>query len=200
VGSFILRNLGYIIFPEGLVDPFICNGVPDLVIAKLGKLQEVLIERGIIENGGFLAELELWPIFGKSSNSIPEKIVEEILAVEVEPDARRASGGRKQIEAYLASRSFNNGILICPGREGDEKYYNDSFITWSKEGNPIVWITPPVYSKPENFERAIEVTKRILIVTLLKTLTLSKFPERDISFAEFIEEMIQHPEELKDLF
>jgi len=199
VGSFILRRLGYIIFPEGLVDPFVCAGVPDLVVAKLGNLQEVLIECGIIENGGFLAEVELWPIFGKNSRSVPENIIEEVLAVEVEPKARRASGGRKQIKTYLASGSFNNGILICPGREGDEEYYDDSFITWNKKGEPIVRITPPIYPKPKKFETAIKITKRILIVTLLKALALSKFPENDISFAEFTERLIEHPEGLKRL-
>ncbi len=197
VGSFILRDLGYIIFPEDLIDVFICNGVPDLVVAKLGNLQEVLIDRGIIENGGFLAEVELWPIFGKRSKVIPKNIIEEVLAVETEPEARRASGGRKQIKTYLNSGSFNNEVLICPGREGDERYYNDSFITWSKEGDPIVRITPPIYPVPKNFEKAIQITKKVVVVTLLKVLALSKFPETDLSFAEFAERVIDNPRELK---
>ncbi|WP_456451950.1 hypothetical protein [Thermococcus sp.] len=199
-GSFILRELGYILFPEGLIDPYICVGVPDLIAAKLGKLQEILVRYGVIKNGAFLAEVELWPIFGRNPKPVIKKISEEVLAIETEPEARRASGGRKQIETYLNSRSFNNGILICPGREGDEKYYGDSFITWSREGDPIVRITQPVYPKPENIERALKIMKKFVTITLLKISDLSKLPEGPISFIEFVERITSHPEELESLF
>jgi len=199
-GSFVLRELGYILFPEGLIDPYLCAGVPDLIAAKLGRLQEILVKYGVIKNGAFLAELELWPIFGRNPKSAVKKVSEEVLAIETEPEARRASGGRKQIKTYLNSGSFNNGILICPGREDDKKYYNDSFITWSREGDPIVRITPPVYPKPRNIERILKILKKFVIITLLKVFDLSKFPRDTIPFIEFVERITDYPEKLESLF
>jgi len=199
MGSFILREKGYIIFPEASLDlPLV--GVPDLIVAKLGKLQEYLIRKGIINNGGFLAEIELSSIFGSSKRqTILQNLNEEILAIEVEPEAKRASGGRKQLENYLASKSFNGGILICPGRIGDEKYYQDSFITWTREGDPVIYISPPKYHMTQNISVSLKIAKRMVIFTLLKNTKLSKLEKIDSTLIELIEKITRAPHLLDEL-
>lgn len=59
LAGFILRDLGYIIFPEGILDHLLFTGVSDMIAIKIPELQDDLKNKGIIEKGAWFAEFEL---------------------------------------------------------------------------------------------------------------------------------------------
>lgn len=179
LGGFSLREQGYIVFPEGILDHFVwLAGVPDLIAVKLGVFQDKLIEEGIIEYGGFIPEFEMLEIFGKCTRR--DKVEEEkALAVEVEPGKRRASGGRKQLAAYMSTGHFNHSILVCPGLVNDEKYEDYypgcGYITWDDKNKEVPPYFPEKsYQEKEKLNEVLTAAKKLVSLMLIKNLTTEK--------------------------
>ncbi len=87
------------------------------------------------------------------------------IAVEVEPSPDRASGGRTQLEKYVDSRYFKYGLLVCPGRAEDEKYYEDvGLLTWDDEGRTY-------YYEPRNIDYSLNYKKEALAQVSIKLLS-----------------------------
>lgn len=187
LASFFLKQQGYIVFPEGTLDHLVnFYGIPDIVVAKLGDFQEKLVKKNVINCGTIITELNL-KIFSqeestiKSRCNIDSNIGERyFVAIEVEPSSDRASGGRGQAEKYVMSRYFKYGMLICPGREDDEKYYPDlGLITWREDGSIL-------YYEPKNLDKAdhskadmlARVTKKLLTYMILRNTPLNILANR----------------------
>jgi len=175
LGGFSLRDQGYIVFPEGILGyPFVdLAGVPDLIAVKFGTFQDKLIEEGIIEHGAWLSELELQKIFGKCTRK--DKIgEEEALAIEVEPSKPRASGGRKQLAAYVSTRHFNQGILVCPDIVDDKKYSQEfGYITWKDTYEEESFLPlEKTYHRDEKLAEILTASKRVASLILVKNMAL----------------------------
>ena len=186
LASFFLKRQGYIVFPEGTLN-HLANfyGSPDIVAARLGGFQKKLVEKGIINGGAIITELDLKP-FGqrsiiKSEHSVIPNVNETyFVAIEVEPSSDRASGGRGQARKYAMSGYFKYGMLVCPGREDDEKYYPDlGLITWREDGSMI-------YYEPKDVDKAnrlkadmlTKVTKKLLTYMILRNTPLNILANR----------------------
>lgn len=175
LGGFSLRERGYIVFSEDTLGyPFVdLEGVPDLIAVKLGAFQDKLIEEGIIEHGAWLPELELQKIFGKYTRKgkIGE---EETLVIEVEPSKPRASGGRKQLAAYVKTRHFNQGILVCPDRVDDKRYSQEfGYITWKDTYEEESFLPlEKTYHRDEKLTEILTASKKMASLILAKNMAL----------------------------
>jgi hypothetical protein len=176
LGGLSLREKGYIVFPEGILGyPFIdLAGVPDLIAVKLGAFQDKLIEEGIIEYGGIIPEFEMLGIFGRCTRR--GKVEEEkAVVVEVESSKPRASGGHKQLDAYVSTGHFDFGVLVCPGRADDQKYYPEyGYITWGDENEEISYFPEKSYRKEEKLSELLITAKKLISLTLIKNWTTEK--------------------------
>lgn len=112
LASFFLKSQGYIVFPEGTLN-HLANfyGSPDIVVARLGEFQKKLIEKGIINGGAIITELNLKPFSQRDTIKSRHRIVPNIyepyfVTIEVEPSPDRASGGRGQVRKYVMSGYF----------------------------------------------------------------------------------------------
>lgn len=201
MGAFALREMGYIVFPAsawtipweaGLI------GVPDLIAFKLGNFHKYLIKAGVIKGGGFLAEIEMFAFLGLNEEGEIKEVPIEATVVEVEPEPKRASGGRKQLQNYMSSGLFDKAVLICPGRIEDGKWYQDSFITWNSEGNLIVHFSKRAFARRSNL--TIEMAKRIIATLLLRAVKFSKL-ERfgELNFVKLIEKICESPELIEEI-
>lgn len=175
LGGFSLKDKGYIVFPEAILDYFVgLDGVPDLIAVKLGAFQDRLIEEGVIEYGAWLPELELQRIFDKCMRKgKTEK--EEALAVEVEPSKPRASSGHKQLNAYVSTGHFDLGALVCPGRADDKKYCPEyGYITWDNENKEVSYFPEKSHRKEEKLNELLVAAKKLVSLALIKNWTTEK--------------------------
>ncbi len=172
LASFFLKQQGYIVFPEGTLDHLVnFYGAPDIVVAKLGDFQERLVEEGVMDRGAIITELNL-KMFNQKESTIKSRCSIDFnvgetyfVAVEVEPGSDRASSGRGQARKYAMSGYFKYGMLACPGREDDEKYYPDlGLITWRGDGSIL-------YYEPEDVDKADRLKANMLAKMAKKLLT-----------------------------
>lgn len=201
MAAFALREKGYIVFPESAwTMPFWSGlgGVPDLIAFKLGNFQKQLVNSGVIQRGAFLAEVEMFPLLRLNEDRGIEEVPDEAIAVEVEPEPKRASGGRKQLEAYLSSGLFDRAVLACPGRSEDEKWYHDSFITWNSEGNSVVRFPEEVSARRNNL--ALRLARWTIASLLLRTVKLSKLKKfAELNFLDLTERVCSSPELMDEI-
>lgn len=201
MGAFALREEGYIVFPEACLDGLDIGlpGVPDLIAGKLGDFQNRLITSGVIANGGFLAEIDMLDFVNLNKKKEVSEIPEEALAIEVEPEAKRASGGRKQIRTYLSPGLFNNGILVCTGRIGDERYYGEhGFMTWDSQGNLITYFSKEDFAT--NKHLLLDIAKRVVAFTLIKNIKITKFDKFDeYNFSELVKNVCNSPHLMEEM-
>lgn len=192
IAGFSLRKKGYVVFPEGTLDLFLTfNGVPDLVVVKLGAFQDKMIEQGIIEHGAWLAEFELQSVFGKCKRKGTVK-EEKAIAVEGESASKAASAGHKQLDAYVRTGHFDFGVLVCPGRSGDEKYYPDyGYITWSDEGREISYFPTIHQAQREERNETLSISKKLITLSILKSKPIKEWSARceDKTLTELIESL-----------
>jgi len=170
LASFTLRKMGYIVFPEGIIDKFVnLGGVPDLIAVKLGDFQHRLIRDGVIEGGALITEINLHDILGRVGFPAEEGGAEEAVAVEVESQKYKASEGRRQLESYLSSGCFDYGLLVAPERVGDEEYYPQyGYITWDEHGKKRFYRGHRVKANPDKKSDLLHVSKRLIYLQMMK--------------------------------
>ncbi len=195
IGSYILRSLGFIVIPQEVYSLFeYIWGVPDLIAVKLGRFQEDLIKAGVIEYGALLMEFELYGLFGKRKyKAEPRKIDQEIsVVVEVKGESRVGSRGHKQLNKYLNSGLFNYGVLICPGRIDDQRYYPDhGVITWDYDGNVITYFPDVNMADLNKVEFLLKSVKRFILRTLMNYIKLNELIKfKDKCLADLIESIV----------
>ncbi|MHA1722773.1 MAG: hypothetical protein ACTSXW_06830 [Candidatus Baldrarchaeia archaeon] len=192
VSSF-LRKKGFIVDPFNEVLGFGSNKYPDLFAFKVPKIQNKLINLGIVEGGFYLNELELMQEKEKFSKTDEEKMV----VIEVESPtpkpANRFSGGKNQILQCLNGGYFNEGYVAVPfleekaqameGKPEELGFIPEEevgIITLDRQGN-ILLKGSPKYGKAKNVSELLEIVERIIKLTLLKNLSLKQvfdlFPE-----------------------
>ena len=204
VGGYALRNAGFIVLPqeEYSILEFI-PGVPDLIALKLGRLQNSLRNAKIIEFGAISIEFDLYGIFGHRRN-IKRKVIDKELAAVVEVKGASHSGGRghSQLESYLSSKLFDYGILICPGRLEDQKWYPEhGIVTWKDNKCLISLPKKPEKTDPARKKTLINSAKRYLVTKLLRWTNASKLAAFDrLSLAEIMEEIVNGKTDVKHLF
>jgi hypothetical protein len=177
VGAFALRSEGYLVFPEGtLSDLLKMWGTPDMVAVKLGPFQEELAEFSVVERGALLDEVEL---YGQCENrgAGSEPFLEEAVAVEVESSSSTASKGREQLGSYVSTGYFDYGLLVCPGRVGDERYYpDDGYISWGEDGGSKFY-RPSAFERGNKVDETLERARALVAYVLMKHLSLNGLAE-----------------------
>ncbi|MEM5831436.1 MAG: hypothetical protein QXO40_04490 [Candidatus Aenigmatarchaeota archaeon] len=115
-----------------------------------------------IENGAWFAEFELIkPIDIKYE--LKDINNYQTIVLEGESESSSGSKGYRQLESYLESGYFNFGMLVCPGRIGDEKYYsNYGYITWDNEGEEYRYFPNEDYSKKDKLNEMISITLKLI--------------------------------------
>lgn len=177
VGAFLLRSDGYIVFPEAtLTNLLYMWGTPDMVAVKLGSFQEELVRSSVIERGALLDEIELYGQDGSEGTS-PRSFEEEAVAVEVESSSLTASKGHGQLDSYVSTGYFDYGLLICPDRVEDEKYYREyGYISWHKNGRSKLY-RPRAYKGGARVGELLEKAKALVAYVLIKHLPLDRLAE-----------------------
>jgi hypothetical protein len=85
------------------------------------------------------------------------------MVLEGESNSNSASKGYRQLESYLESGYFNFGMLVCPGRINDEKYYSKhGYITWDNEGKEYKYFPKENYSQKDKLAEIISITLKLI--------------------------------------
>jgi len=192
VSSF-LRKRGFIVDPFNEALGFGSNKYPDLFAFKLPKIQDKLVNLGIVEGGFYLNELELMQKKENFSKIDEEKtVVIEVESPTPKP-ASRFSEGKKQILPCLSGGYFNEGYVAVPfleekaqateGKPEELGFIPEEevgIITLDQRAN-ILLKDSPKYGETKNVSKLLKIVERIIKLTLLKNLSLKQvfnlFPE-----------------------
>ena len=148
---------------------------PDLYALKIPRIQNVLIEKGIIQHGAYFCELELRNQSNQKRDEVKEEVV---IVVEVESSKKRrgagSQGGKGQLTPSLESGYYDEGIVFAPFVEdihSDVKSYRIGFGTMNKKEKILLERYPQNY-EPEKVPEIKKMVERIVKLTLLKNLPL----------------------------
>lgn len=170
VTSKLLINEGFLVenriyFPdiEG-VETIHTEGYPDFGAYKIPEIQDMLVRNHLIERGGFLHELALLRIFGKSHAVGFLKQSEPVFIV---GEAKTAPISKKTFvekEKYYSMGYFDRFLQITPHRRAFEKWYD--YVEFEKDGTvKFIWSESKrefLWNKELKVERKKAIEKHII--------------------------------------
>jgi hypothetical protein len=200
LGAFEIADRDYIIFPEVLSRRWTV-GIPDLTCFKLGDIQDVLADIGIIPGGAPLIEIELRAKYTKYTST--KACSNECIGVaEAKRDGSSRDGVRELVDRrnsnkppYLSKGSIERGWIVSPNAGQLLRSNRDEIggVTWDSEGS--TYIEPPrKKGQTEDQEVMIRMAKRIVLERVLRYQQLSE------SLEQMIEKCIDDPEHLYTVF
>lgn len=181
IGS-VFRDMGYLVYDEYV--PWLVSGkvsTPDLSAFKTPQIEDVMTllrRKGIISNGAFQQELQLYTIFGKitPSSAMPKTELTDAKSIVIEVErSEQVRRGSLQLANYMADAYgfYDEGYLAGPFIEGE------GVISFGENGE-LIFIRP----KPrqvslteywrERKRLQMEDVKRYLMIQLLKNLSLEQ--------------------------
>lgn len=176
LGAIELAKQGYIVFPEELSRRW-THGVPDLTVFKLGRLQEILADIGLISGGAPLQEIQLRTIY-RQYDPTQINAGETIGAVETKKEGKSQQGIRELIEyrtsrreakPYLDGDIIEYGWLVSPMVQ-EERSLEDTevgVVTWDK--NQALYFSP--HEQRVNVDKQAEkirAAKRFILDAVLR--------------------------------
>lgn len=199
VGGSILSREGYIVFNEGLSSRW-SPGHPDLTCFKLGEIQRVLADIGVVPGGATLPEIELRSKYDKlDSHQVKPETTTGVVEVKDIDKAtsgirqlRSHRGGRDRKPPYLESDQIEEGWLVCPeARSSLEPTDTVGGVTWDAD---TVSVIPPTSTEAPKKAKALQEARAITLQSVLQ------FRDLDEELPDAISRCLDDPTVLYEYF
>jgi hypothetical protein len=196
LATFEFANRGYIVFPEAISDRW-TFGCPDLTCFRLGQIQEVLSDIGIVPGGASLPEIELRAEYGEYEPTDVDA-GETVGVVEAKGEGKAKKGKRELVdkrgrrkEPYLEGEAVECGWVIAPNATKKMRSWSTKVggVTW--ENQEVRYFDSPAQAvDQEQLTEQTSLAKRYVLDLVLRRWELP------CTLETAIEICLDNPEEL----